>query len=145
MNIYMELNEVREKYFIDTSYIIALSSKKDQLHQKAVNIADIINKNKISLLTTEFILLELGNSFSKQHLKQKGIILIKSIYHDENIEVIKLSDKYYQLGLALYENTQDKNWSLTDCISFEILKDRNVRNVLTSDSHFTQAGFNKLL
>ncbi|TAL67066.1 MAG: PIN domain-containing protein [Bacteroidetes bacterium] len=136
---------MKNKYFIDTSYIIALSSKKDQLHSKAVEIAQKIKSNDIPLITTEFILLELGNSFSKQHLKKLGVILLNSIYNDENIEIVKLSDKYYKHGLSLFNSTQDKSWSLTDCISFEILKEKNIRDVLTSDLHFTQAGFNKLL
>ncbi len=62
---------MKEKYFIDTSFIIALSSKKDNLHQKALDLAKLIKSNRISLITSEFIILELGNSFLKMSLKNK--------------------------------------------------------------------------
>ena len=136
---------MKEKYFIDTSFIIALSSKKDNLHQKALDLAKLIKSNRISLITSEFIILELGNSFLKMSLKNKGIILINSLYDDKSIEIVKLSDKYYKLGLSLFCRMLDKNWSLTDCISIEILKEFNIKNVLTADNHFNQAGFNTLL
>ncbi len=67
------------------------------------------------------------------------------MYDDKSIEIVKLSDKYYKLGLSLFCRMLDKNWSLTDCISIEILKEFNIKNVLTADNHFNQAGFNTLL
>jgi len=39
----------------------------------------------------------------------------------------------------------DKEWGLTDCISFVVMKDRKLTDVLTTDHHFEQAGFKSLL
>ena len=132
-------------YFIDTSYFIALVSKKDQYHDEATYLAKKIKMQRIPLITSEFILLEVGNSFSKQNFKLTGINLIHNVYDDTNIEVVKLSEKYYRLGLSRFTRELDKNWSLTDCISMEIMKDCGIDDVLTSDIHFTQAGFNRLI
>jgi uncharacterized protein len=132
-------------YFIDTSFIIALASRKDSNHQTALELSKYIKENQIKLLTSEFIILEMCNSFAKANLKKNAIILVDSIYQDPNIEVLGLSDKYFQSGLELYRKADDKSWSLVDCISFEILREKGFKNVLTTDKHFFQAGFNVLI
>jgi hypothetical protein len=48
-------------------------------------------------------------------------------------------------GWALYEQRLDKAWSLTDCISLEVMREWNIHDALTSDRHFAQAGFRALL
>ena len=48
-------------------------------------------------------------------------------------------------GLALYDARPDKQWSLTDCISFLVMQDRRITEALTGDHHFEQAGFTALL
>jgi uncharacterized protein len=47
--------------------------------------------------------------------------------------------------MALYGRRPDKAWSLTDCISFEVMTERGITEALTSDHHFMQAGFQALL
>ena len=131
-----------EYYFVDTSYIIALASKKDENHNYAFETSKFIKNSKIKLLTSEFIIIELCNSFSKSNLKNVVIDSVNSIYMDNSVEIIKLNGEYYQLGIELFCKVKDKNWSLVDCISFEILKAKNIKNVLTFDKHFVQAGFN---
>jgi predicted nucleic acid-binding protein len=38
-----------------------------------------------------------------------------------------------------------KDWGLTDCISFVVMKDNGLSDALTTDSHFQQTGFQALL
>ena len=40
---------------------------------------------------------------------------------------------------------KDKKWSLTDCVSFLVMKEENIEEALSADKHFTQAGFKILL
>jgi predicted nucleic acid-binding protein len=47
----------------------------------------------------------------------------------------------FDRGLELYEQRPDKKWSLTDCISFVVMKDEGLQEALTGDEHFQQAGF----
>lgn len=51
----------------------------------------------------------------------------------------------FDAGLLLYTNRRDKGWSLTDCLSFEVMGGRGIREALTGDHHFEQAGFTALL
>ena len=48
-------------------------------------------------------------------------------------------------GLSLHVARMDKSWSLTDCISFYLMRERGITQALTTDHHFTQAGFEALL
>ena len=48
-------------------------------------------------------------------------------------------------GMELYASRPDKSWSLTDCISFCVMRELGITDVLTTDRHFSQAGFHVLL
>jgi predicted nucleic acid-binding protein len=59
--------------------------------------------------------------------------------------VIPVSDTLFQLGWQLYCQRLDKDWGLTDCISFVIMQQENITEAFTTDKHFEQAGFIRLL
>ena len=71
--------------------------------------------------------------------------MISSLELDPNVEIISLSEDLYKRAFQLYKDRLDKEWGLTDCISFIIMQDRGLVKVLTADEHFQQAGFQALL
>jgi uncharacterized protein len=64
---------------------------------------------------------------------------------DPNAILIAPDDSLFEDGIELYEQRSDKDWSLTDCISFVIMEERAISDALTADHHFEQAGFHALL
>ena len=56
-------------------------------------------------------------------------------------EVVGFDPKVQQAGFELYESRLDKDWSLTDCVSFAVMTQRGLTEALTADHHFEQAGF----
>jgi predicted nucleic acid-binding protein len=60
-------------------------------------------------------------------------------------EVIPASADLFEAGLRLHADRSDKAWSLTDCFSFVVMEQRGIRQALTFDHHFEQAGFEALL
>jgi uncharacterized protein len=64
---------------------------------------------------------------------------------DEYVTIVPISHDDYLRGFALYRSRLDKDWSLTDCISFLVMEDHGLQEALTVDHHFEQAGFNVLL
>jgi predicted nucleic acid-binding protein len=56
-------------------------------------------------------------------------------------EVVGFDPKVQQAGFDLYESRLDKDWSLTDCVSFAVMTQRGLTEALTADHHFEQAGF----
>jgi predicted nucleic acid-binding protein len=73
------------------------------------------------------------------------VSLITSFDRDPRIEVTPLSEELYGRGLTFFERHRDKEWGLTDCISFVVMRDRGLTDALTADAHFRQAGFRPLL
>lgn len=127
---------MKSKVFLDTSYAIALVSPQDYYHAKAVEIAEILETQSINLITTQAILLEIGNALSKLKYRQVSISLLNSIEIDPKIEIISLSNELYQEAFKLYSQRKDKEWGLVDCVSFVVMKKYRVKEALTADIHF---------
>ncbi len=131
--------------FLDTSFAIALSSLTDQNHVRAVELANQLETNKTPLVTTQAILLEIGNALSKQRYRIAAIQLLESLEADPNIEVVLLTKDLYTSAFNLFKQRKDKEWGLVDCISFIVMQNRGITDALTADNHFHQAGFRALL
>ena len=59
--------------------------------------------------------------------------------------MVPLDDDIYRRALALFASRADKEWSLTDCVSFVVMGDRAITQALSTDAHFAQAGFEAVL
>lgn len=131
--------------FLDTSFAIALSAITDQNHTKAVELAEQIESQNISLVTTQAILLEIGNALSKQKYRAAAIELLESLESDPNVKIVPLTNELYDAAFQLFRSRQDKEWGLVDCISFVVMQSLSITEALTADDHFNQAGFRALL
>jgi Predicted nucleic acid-binding protein, contains PIN domain len=60
-------------------------------------------------------------------------------------ELVWIDRDLYGEGWDLYRERSDKDWSLVDCCSFAVMRDRRIVAALTADRHFEQAGFAKLI
>ena len=131
--------------FLDTAYAIALSSANDHFHQRAVVLANELEAAGTRLVTTHAVLLEIGNALSKQRYRRAAIQLLDALETDPKVEIIPLSAELYTPALQMYRERPDKEWGLTDCVSFIVMEDRGMNEALTTDEHFQQAGFRVLL
>jgi uncharacterized protein len=136
---------LNERLLLDTSFLIALAVPADQLHGKAVDLAREIKAQRAQLVTTRAVLLELGNSLSKQQHRKTGSELLQQIEADQAVTIEPLSENRYAQALALYVARTDKEWGLVDCLSFELMRELSITKALTADEHFEQAGFHALL
>ncbi len=136
---------IADRVFLDASYAIALSSPKDQYHQQSIYLANLIENNKTKMITTRAVLIEIGNSLAKSKYRQACVELITSIENDKTIEIIPVSEQLIQRSFELFRQRMDKEWGITDCISFIVMKDYAISDALSTDDHFRQAGFNALL
>jgi predicted nucleic acid-binding protein len=67
------------------------------------------------------------------------------IRHDVRIEIVLYSGELNAAAIRLFTERSDKDWSLTDCLSFIVMRRRNIREALTADRHFEQAGLRAVL
>jgi uncharacterized protein len=131
--------------FLDTAYAIALSTPRDSFHEKAVALSRQLEKSATRLVTTQAVMLEVGNTFADLRNRQMSVQLLESFETDPSIEIVPLSQLLFDKAFHLYKNRPDKEWGLTDCMSFVVMTERNITDALTTDRHFSQAGFRVLL
>lgn len=136
---------MKNSVFLDTSYSVALTITKDANHANAVALANWIKTSSVSVVTTQAVILEIGNALSRQRYRKTAIGIIRRYDSDQNTSIISLTAELYEEGFELFCNRPDKDWSLIDCISFVVMKERGIDAALTSDGHFVQAGFRALL
>lgn len=128
--------------FIDTSFVLALVLKNDAHHVRA----GAWQRRTIGpLLTIEFVLAEVADALATASLRLIASSVISAIRGDARIQVVPASTAILDRALALYTSRSDKDWGLTDCVSFTAMRDAGVFDALTSDHHFEQAGFRALL
>ena len=135
----------QNRVFLDTSFSIAMAIEKDDFHERALELADKIEAENIYILTTQAIVLEIGNALSKLKYRQSAVGIIQHLESDLNTSIISLTDELYNKAFELFRNRPDKEWGLVDCISFIVMKEQDITDALTADEHFTQAGFRALL
>ena len=128
--------------FIDTAYILALVNTADQYHHRAKAAAAAVPP---PFVTTEAVLVEIGNALSKARWCHLGIDTLHDLRTDPDIEVVPVDATLFDRALALYSSRIDKEWGLTDCISFVVMQERNLIQALTTDHDFVQAGFQNAL
>jgi uncharacterized protein len=133
---------MKSPVFIDTGYILALLNTADAHHDRAVVASRQVNP---PFLTTEAVLTEIGNALSRVRWRALGYATIQDFRADSNIEVVPLDAALFERALTLYGARMDKEWGLTDCVSFVVMQERNLSQALTTDRHFSQAGFADLL
>lgn len=128
--------------FVDTVYWLALISRSDRHHSQAVEWSKRINER---LVTTDAVLTEVADALSRADRRRWAVEAIQAIRGDKSVTSVPGSTKLFSDGFYLYTGRPDKDWSLTDCISFVVMKERKLDRALTADIHFVQAGFRALL
>ncbi len=124
--------------FADAWYYLALLNRKDAAHA-AANYWSAANARAVVL--TDFVLIEVGNTFSRGAARERFLQLLAMLRDDLNTTVVPATHELVQRGLQLFAERPDKDWSLTDCISFVVMRDMGITEALSGDHHFAQAGF----
>lgn len=128
--------------FIDTGYILALANTADKFHERARATA---LTTPPPFITTEAVLIEIGNALSSQRWRHLGIAALADLRSDPSIAIIPIDTPLLERAIEMYASRVDKEWGLTDCLSFVVMEDHGVREALATNHHFEQAGFHIVL
>jgi predicted nucleic acid-binding protein len=131
------------RIFADTLYWLAIFIPGDEWAE-AARAAEL---SGASLVTTEEVLSEFLTAVSTHgdHTRRLACRLVWEILNDPSVDVIAQSHESFLAGLALYERRPDKQYSLVDCISMNVMRQQQIQQILTHDRHFSQEGFVRLL
>jgi len=120
----------------DSFYWLAVVNKRDPHHSRsmAITLPD-------RLVTTQAVLIEVLDALARRDVRRLAIEFWNDVITDLMCHVIPFDDNLLNRSFALYAGRPDKDWSLTDCVSFVVMADRGITIALTGDHHFEQAGF----
>jgi uncharacterized protein len=108
-------------------------------------VATELQRNKINLVTTHAVLLEIGAALSKLPFRANAARLMHSLMNDPGVQIVALDDTLVRKALDMFEQRTDKEWSLCDCTSFAVMQQHGIIQALSTDRHFDQAGFMALM
>jgi predicted nucleic acid-binding protein len=128
--------------FGDAHYFLALLNSQDAHHAAAVKFA---HDWRGEIVTTRWVLAEVADALCAPPNRSLAVAFIEEVERNSQFRVVEQSDILFGDGFALFRARQDKRWSLTDCISFALMSADGLKDALTGDRHFEQAGFNALL
>jgi predicted nucleic acid-binding protein len=131
--------------FVDTAALVALGNKQDDWHNEAAAVSRQLTLAGCRFVTTDAVLLEVGNTFSRSQLKSVALRLIETALRSPRWQCLEVDRTLLARGLELFRQRSDKDWSLTDCISILVAKDLGIDQAFTTDRHFGQAGLQILL
>jgi len=127
--------------FADTFYFLALMNPRDAAHQRAIEWAEASSDR---LVTTTAIMLEMGDAMCSPRDRPRCLTLLARLRTNPVITIVTVDDELFERGIDLFRRRPDKDWPLTDCISFTVMADMDITDALTADDHFRQAGFDPL-
>lgn len=127
---------------LDTGYLAALLDNRDELHQTALAWS---RKLAEPAVVTEYVLIETTNLLSAAAQRTRLHALLDYLGNNPAYSIVWSNRTLYDLGIGLHRDRPDKEWSLTDCISFIVMRERGITRALAYDHHFEQAGYEALL
>ncbi len=127
---------------LDTSGLLCLFDEDDDRHTDAVVLFDIAPmKLTHSDVLAEFVPLANSRGFPRP----ASLEYVADVQDSPEVEVVWVDEALHRNALKLLQQRLDKTWSLCDAVSFLLMQRRGIREALTTDHHFEQAGFARLL
>ena len=131
--------------FVDTFFWVALTDNRDRFHPLARKLAADLRFTP--LFTSEIVLIELVNFFSEYgpHFRRAAVNRTREILESRQVTVVEMTNSRFLSGITLHSQRPDKGYSLTDCISMQMMRELGLFEILTHDHHFAQEGFVALM
>ena len=129
--------------FLDTGFVIALEVVDDQHHPDALRHWRILSTSLPKVVTATYILDEVVTFFNRRNHHAKAVEIGKRLISSPSVELIHVDEVLFYASWRYFEQHPDKSYSLTDCISFVVMRDAGIRTALSFDKHFVQAGYKK--
>ncbi|MFN2393661.1 MAG: type II toxin-antitoxin system VapC family toxin [Pyrinomonadaceae bacterium] len=128
--------------FLDTSGLLSIHDEKDFRNQTAI---EFFTKAK-RLLTTNYVLAEfVPLSYVRGKNRKETLSYINDLLQVARLELVWVDERLHAEAMRLLEERLDKSYSLCDAVSFSVMRERGFLSALTTDKHFQQEGFVRLL
>lgn len=128
--------------FIDTSGLLCSLDERDFRHEAAVAYL----RSARLRITHSYVLAELvALVHSRKFSHEVTLGFVAELFDDATVEIIWIDEIQTRQAVNFLRERLDKEWSLCDAVSFILMDEMRVVEALTTDHHFEQAGFVRLL
>ena len=131
--------------FGDTSFFFALVAKRDPAHRPAVVAYEKLLKSGVRVVTTDYVVDETLTLTKARIDARTTLTLLDRMERSEAIDLKMLSGERFLASKQYFRKHSDHGYSFTDCASFVVMDELEIRAALTTDRHFKEAGFEVLL
>ncbi len=135
-------------FFLDTSYHVAMIDRSDRLHLGTVALARRLDAlSDTNYVTTDDVLSEFLTFMSGQGSSIRGgaVSYVEGLRRKPLVTIVRQSHQLFDAAFDLHRARPDKSYSMTDCMSMVVCRERGITDVLTYDRDFTQEGFVAML
>lgn len=130
---------------MDTAGFLALWDAADEHHGRALRLQGELTRQGRRFLTTDYIIDESVTLLLVRHSHAAAADFLQTVTSSESLRLEWVTPDRFHAAAAFFARHDDKEWSFTDCVSFQLMHELNLRDCFTTDQHFRQAGFNPLL
>ena len=130
--------------FVDTSALKANYDSSDDYHSEADQLMQKIAARETeitSFVTTDYVLDEAVTLTRFAHSHKKAVELADAALSSKFMSIVYCDNTLFSEGIQIFKQYSDKEWSLTDCVSFATMKKYGLKTAFTFDPHFKQHGF----
>jgi predicted nucleic acid-binding protein len=131
-------------HFLDTGFLIALESSDDRHHAQALAAWGEIHRVRAPLVTTSYVFDEVTTFFNSRGHHAKALQIGDALLDSQAVTLVHVDEALFAEAWREFSRHADKRWSLTDCVSFVVMRRRRIKKALAFDKHFTQAGFERV-
>jgi uncharacterized protein len=131
--------------FMDTAGFLALWDAADEHHGRALRMQGELARKGRRFLTTDYIIDETVTLLLVRHSHAAAADFLQTVTNSESLHLEWVTPDRFHAAAAFFARHDDKEWSFTDCVSFQLMHELSLRDSFTTDQHFRQAGFNALL
>jgi predicted nucleic acid-binding protein len=132
------------KIFVDTGPWLALHDNHDQFHKQAIEAKSRIAKEKIELVTSDFVFDESLTFIRYRVSHNAAVVFGTSLLQSSIVTLVSVDTDVMHLAFEIFKKYKDQDFSMTDCTSFALMKRFKLQTCFTFDSHFLQMGFTML-
>jgi predicted nucleic acid-binding protein len=136
---------MKDAVFVDSFAWIAAINKTDNYNEIVLKTLESLLKQKAKLITTNYVVIETINALSRVEFRKAVVEFVDKLQKSPSVEIVKITDEIYNSAWELYKQRRDKNWGITDCTSFEVMRILGIKKAFTTDKHFEQAGYSVVL
>ena len=129
--------------FLDTGYLLALELKQDQHHVTALQHWRQVQNALPAFVTTTYVFDEVVTFFNSRGYHSKAVEVGTRLVRSPSVQLVHVDATLFHVGWTYFQQYHDKQFSLTDCISFAVMHQFGITTAFTFDHHFIQVGFQR--